>query len=251
MQPGRELIERYRVAATPSDAVQQRVKARIASARRRRTLAVWVVPTMIAAGVALVVGVGARLVVERASPEYQQSVHEAADSPHRPMTPLGHRSQGDTAAPQREEPDIGKAVGLGIEVVKRPPVSDARKPSSRSTPIPPRPTPHGASAPNPADTLQAEVTALDAIRRQWERGDAAAARLGLAQYHRRFGTPRLRLEAEALAVLIACTLEPRDEARARAFLANHGENPYASKVEEKCLDGRQVDMNPGKEKHER
>lgn len=106
MEPAaRDLIRRYRAAAAPPEGAREQLWSRVVRTRRRRTAVAMIGPVVAAAGVALVLGVSARVVFERTrSPELVQSVDKATvRSEHSvPSSRSGRAASGEEHGIQEE-----------------------------------------------------------------------------------------------------------------------------------------------------
>jgi TolA-binding protein len=112
-----------------------------------------------------------------------------------------------------------------------PPEAPTKLRVARST-TPVRSAPADTSQGPSADSLSAELLALDQARAALVNGDAALALRSVDAYVRRF--PKRRLDAEATVLRIESLVALGDHASAtrigRGFLARHSRGPYARRV---------------------
>jgi len=116
-------------------------------------------------------------------------------------------------------------------VVKQAPAAAAAEPAAPALPTTASPAP-ARPAVRPADSLSAELTAIEEARRALgEKNHGEALRL-LDAYRKRFPRPRLTTEATVLRIETLVGMGDRAAAVAtgKAFLARNADGPYARRV---------------------
>jgi hypothetical protein len=239
-----DLLAAYRAERGPSRAQARRLWARLEAdvgapesvprigsvvSGRGRTVAIAAVVLAAAAVAVLALRPSGRRVQNDAPHEPSLAAHEAKsdrDAATGEASNLTPPRRAATPDP-RPEPETSELPPSG-DPASAPRVLPRPPPRVRKT------SPH-ASEPAATDSLAQETALLRRARAALSEGRPAAAIEVLRDYDRRFSSPRLAEEADAVRTMARCRLSPDDpRALADAFVARHGGSLFRKQVDAAC-----------------